>query len=70
LSQLRAGGRFNPEQLEELKVQVKEKGEGGKVMSIKIKDLAQVVAKGRNVSVICHEEDVKLHNCGLDGAFS
>jgi ribosome recycling factor len=60
LSQLRAGGRFNPEQLEDLRVQLKEKGEGGKVSTPKLKDLAQVVAKGRNVSVICHEEDVSL----------
>jgi ribosome recycling factor len=61
LSQLRAGGRFNPEQLEDLKVQVKEKGEGGKIASIKLKDLAQVVAKGRNVNIVCHEEDVRLN---------
>ncbi|KAF2420323.1 ribosome recycling factor [Tothia fuscella] len=57
LSQLRAGGRFNPEQLEELKVQLKVTGEGGKGPTTKVKDLAQVVVKGRNVSVICHEED-------------
>jgi ribosome recycling factor len=58
LSQLRAGGRFNPEQLEDLKVQLNEKGDGGKVSTTKLKDLAQIIAKGRNVSVICHEEDV------------
>lgn len=59
LAQLRAGGRFNPEVLEELKVPLKAAKEGGKVGTTKVKDLAQVVAKGRTVSVICHEEDVR-----------
>jgi len=59
LSQLRAGGRFNPEKIEELKVSIKGSGDGAKASLVKVKDLAQVVAKGRNVSVICHEEDVR-----------
>jgi ribosome recycling factor len=59
LAQLRAGGRFNPEKLEELNVQLKASKDESKATTSKLKDLAQVVAKGRTVSIICHEEDVR-----------
>ena len=54
LSQLRAGGRFNPEKIEALKVTI-EDGSGNK-RTEKIADLAQVIAKGRNVQVLVHDE--------------
>lgn len=54
LSKLRAGGRFNPEVLENLRVQP-EKSSNAKV---KLGDLAQVVPKGRTVQVIVGEKDV------------
>jgi len=61
LSQLRAGGRFNPEKLEELRVQFAD-GQGKK-KTAKLGELAQVSAKGRNVSVMVYEPDhVKLLN--------
>ncbi|KAE9972072.1 hypothetical protein EG328_005245 [Venturia inaequalis] len=61
LAQLRSGGRFNPEKIEQLRVTFND-GEGKKV-STKVGDLAQVSARGRNVSVVVHEVDhVKLVN--------
>lgn len=54
LSKLRAGGRFNPEVLEALRVQP-DKASNTKV---KLGDLAQVVPKGRTVQVIVGEKDV------------
>jgi ribosome recycling factor len=56
LAQLRSGGRFNPEKIEELRVTFKDSE--GKKISTKVGELAQVSAKGRNVSVQVHEEDV------------
>ena len=53
LSQLRSGGRFNPDKIEALKVTLE--NDGGK-RTERVKDLAQVIAKGRNVQVLCHEE--------------
>lgn len=54
LSKLRAGGRFNPELLEKLRVQPDKNG-GGRVP---LSDVAQVVPKGRVVQVIVGERDV------------
>lgn len=51
LSKLRAGGRFNPEVLEALRVKV------GKE-SVRLGDVAQVVPKGRQVQVLVGEEEV------------
>lgn len=56
LSKLRAGGRFNPEVLENLRVQP-EKSSAEKV---KLGDLAQVVPKGRTVQVLVGEKDVSM----------
>lgn len=55
LSQLRAGGRFNPELVENLQVQL-DKDSSQKV---KLKDIAQVVPKGRFVHIILSEEAVR-----------
>jgi ribosome recycling factor len=52
LSQLRAGGRFNPDNLEVLKV----KPIKGSNETARLSDLAQVVPRGRVISVIVGEE--------------
>ena len=54
LSKLRAGGRFNPELLENLRVQP-DKSSASKV---RLSDVAQVVPKGRTVQVLVGEKDV------------
>ncbi|KAH0290965.1 ribosome recycling factor [Aureobasidium namibiae CBS 147.97] len=51
LSQLRQGGRFNPQVLESLRVQLKQGG------AVKLGDLAQVVPKGRIVQVVAGEQE-------------
>jgi ribosome recycling factor len=60
LSQLRQGGRFNPQVLENLRVQLKQGG------PVKLGDLAQVVPKGRVVQIVVGEQEVyhprKIHN--------
>jgi len=56
LSKLRAGGRFNPEVLENLRVQV----EKGSTKTVKLSDVAQVVPKGRTVQVVVGEQDVSI----------
>ena len=55
LSKLRAGGRFNPELLENLRVQP-DKSSAAKV---RLSDVAQVVPKGRTVQVLVGEKDVR-----------
>lgn len=54
LSQLRAGGRFNPELLENLKLRPYK----GNNETVHLRDIAQVVPKGRVISIIVNEEDV------------
>lgn len=54
LTKLRTGGRFNPEVLENLKVQLKKDSKE----NIKLGDLAQVIPKGRTVMVLVGEKDV------------
>ncbi|KAF2812559.1 ribosome recycling factor, partial [Mytilinidion resinicola] len=54
LSQLRSGGRFNPDVVEGLKVQIG-KGEGKE--TARVKELAQVVPKGRVLNVIVGEKE-------------
>ncbi|KAF1991834.1 ribosome recycling factor [Aulographum hederae CBS 113979] len=54
LSRLRAGGRFNPETLEALRVSV---GKGNTKETFRISDLAQVIPRGRNISVIVGDEE-------------
>jgi len=63
LGKLRAGGRFNPEIIERLKVQLKagegRQGEKVKIETVDVGDLAQVVPKGgRSVVVLVGDEDV------------
>lgn len=61
LGKLRPGGRFNPEVLEGLKVQVaRGKGAEGKA-SVRLGDLAQVIPRGgRTVVVMVGEADVRV----------
>lgn len=54
LSKLRAGGRFNPEVLENLRVQPDKTNK----QTVKLSDLAQVIPKGRTVQILCGEKDV------------
>lgn len=58
LSKLRGGGRFNPEVVENLRVQP----EKGSNQSVRLSDLAQVVPKGRQVQIIVGEKDVCLQS--------
>ncbi|CAI6323411.1 unnamed protein product [Periconia digitata] len=59
LSQLRAGGRLNPEVVEGLKVQLGVAGkEGTGKETVRLGDLAQVVPRGRVLNVICGEAEV------------
>lgn len=55
LSQLRSGGRLNPELVEGLKVQLGTAAEGRE--TVKLSDLAQVVPRGRVLHVMCGEAD-------------
>ena len=56
LSKLRTGGRFNPESLEGLRVQLQK---GVKESTVRLGDLAQVVPRGgRTVVVLVGEKDV------------
>lgn len=60
LSQLRSGGRLNPEIVEGLKVQLGSAGKDGTGKeSVRLGDIAQVVPRGRVLNVICGEEDVR-----------
>jgi ribosome recycling factor len=55
LSKLRTGGRFNPEFLESVRVQLKKEDK----LTIRLGDLAQVVPKGgRSIVVLAGEADV------------
>jgi ribosome recycling factor len=54
LSKLRAGGKFNPQVLENLRVQPDKKSKE----TYKINDLAQVIPKGRTVQILVGEQDV------------
>lgn len=55
LSKLRAGGRFNPEAVESLRVQPDKNDK----QTIKLSDLAQVIPKGRTVQVLVGEKGVR-----------
>ncbi|KAK5124102.1 hypothetical protein LTR85_001805 [Meristemomyces frigidus] len=55
LSKLRAGGRFNPEVLENLRVQPDRSAAGN--ATVKLSDVAQVIPKGRVVQVLVGEKD-------------
>ena len=54
LSKLRAGGRFNPEVLENLRVKLDKSAN----QTVKLSDVAQVVPKGRVVEITVWEKDV------------
>lgn len=56
LSKLRAGGRFNPEVVENLRVQLDKNAD----QTVKLSDVAQVIPKGRTVQVLVGEKDVSL----------
>lgn len=54
LSQLRGGGKLNPEVVESLKVQLGTAGQGKE--TVRLGDIAQVVPRGRMMNVVCGEE--------------
>jgi hypothetical protein len=56
LAQLRSGGRLNPELIESLKVQLGTARDGKE--TVRLRDIAQVVPKGRVVNVMCSEAEV------------
>ncbi|KAK4938083.1 hypothetical protein LTR10_021404 [Elasticomyces elasticus] len=53
LSKLRAGGRFNPETLENLRVAPQKSS----TSTVKLSDVAQVIPKGRTVQIMVGEKD-------------
>ncbi|KXT07670.1 hypothetical protein AC578_10204 [Pseudocercospora eumusae] len=53
LSKLRAGGRFNPEVVENLRVQPDKASN----QTVKLSDVAQVIPKGRTVQILVGEKD-------------
>ncbi|KAI6952317.1 hypothetical protein KC355_g13999 [Hortaea werneckii] len=53
LSKLRAGGRFNPEVLEALRVQPDKSSKE----TVKLNDVAQVIPKGRSIQILVGEKD-------------
>lgn len=55
LSKLRAGGRFNPEVVENLRVQPEKNSN----QTVKVSDLAQTIPKGRTVQILVGEKDVR-----------
>ena len=57
LAKLRAGGRFNPEVIENLRVTLV-KGSGA---TERLGDIAQVIAVGRRVKVVVGEKEVGCH---------
>jgi ribosome recycling factor len=61
LSKLRAGGRLNPDVIENLRVHLK-----GDKESVRLGDLAQVIPKGgRTLTIMVGEEDVSIAVCRL-----
>jgi ribosome recycling factor len=60
LSQLRSGGKLNPDIVESLKVQLGTAGQGKE--SVRLGDIAQVVPRGRVLNVVCGEEAVCPYN--------
>jgi ribosome recycling factor len=56
LSQLRSGGRLNPDIVESLKVQIGTARDGKE--TVRLGDIAQVVPKGRTLNVMVGEQDV------------
>lgn len=64
LSQLRGGGKMNPEIVEGLNVQLGTAGgQGGQhgKETVRLGDIAQVVPRGRVLNVVCGEEAVRWH---------
>lgn len=57
LSQLRSGGKMNPDIVESLKVQLGTAGHGKE--TVRLGDIAQVVPRGRVLNVICGEDSVR-----------
>lgn len=70
LSQLRGGGRLNPEVVEGLKVQLGVAGKDGTGKeTVRLADIAQVVPRGRTLHVICGDAEV-CHTLLLDRRWS
>lgn len=63
LSQLRSGGRLNPEIVEGLKVQLGTQSSGKE--TVRLGDVAQVVPKGRVLNVMVGEPDVRSLYCSF-----
>jgi ribosome recycling factor len=64
LSNLRAGGRFNTEVLEDLRVQPDKNSK----QWVRLSDLAQVIPKGRTVQILVGEKDVCSFSIPLSSA--
>lgn len=58
LSQLRSGGKLNPEVVENLAVHLGTVSQGKE--SVRLGDIAQVVPRGRVLNVICGDEAVSF----------
>lgn len=56
LSKLRAGGRFNPETLEALRVQPSKASNE----TVRLADVAQIIPKGRTIQVLVGDQEVSL----------
>jgi ribosome recycling factor len=55
LTELKSGGKFNPKVLESLDVSVDKSG----LETKKLKELAQLVAKGRTINIILYDQAVR-----------
>lgn len=63
LAQLRPGGRLDPSVLESIKVQLDKSSQE----TLRISDLAQVIPRGRNISVVVGDKDVsQLFNFSIE----
>jgi len=60
LSKLRAGGRFNPELVENLRVSLVNKDNESGKQSVRLGDVAQVVPRGRVLGIMVGEKDVSF----------
>jgi ribosome recycling factor len=55
LTELKSGGKFNPKVLESLDVSIDKSG----LETKKLKELAQLVAKGRTINIILYDQAVR-----------
>jgi ribosome recycling factor len=61
LSELKSGGKFNPKVLESLEVATDKSGHETK----KLRELAQLVAKGRAINIILYDQSVRPHRAAI-----